>query len=279
MHADAKLAGGGPSAHAPSRRVASFFAILRSTMPSVRGFLPLFVLLVVWELLSVNNPSPYLPPPSAWWEELGRWYGESLWANVIATVQTFVLGLLIATALGTVLGIAIGTLPLLRRSLSTLLEFLRTLPAPTIIPIVLLLFGPGEGTKLFAVVFAAIWPILLNTASGASQVTTTLVDVSRVFHLSRWAYVGKVALPAAVPHVLIGVRVAVPIALIVTILIEMLVSTPGLGRDLMHAQRTFRSASAFGLLFVVGFLGYFLNVGFLLLQRLILRRWPQGAEA
>jgi ABC-type nitrate/sulfonate/bicarbonate transport system permease component len=71
-------------------------------------------------------------------------------------------------------------------------------------------------------------------------------------------------------------RVALPVALIVSVLTEMLVSTGGIGRDLIDAQRDYRAASAFGLLFVVGVFGYLLNASFVIIEGLVLKRWPRG---
>jgi ABC-type nitrate/sulfonate/bicarbonate transport system permease component len=242
------------------------------------GFIPLVVVLIAWQLLVEPGQSPFFPPPSEWWRELNGMHGESLVPNLVATLKSVVVGLAIATAIGGVLGIAIGVSSFARRALSTTLEFLRTLPAPTIIPIALLAFGPNEAMKVFAVTFASIWPVLLNTAQGAGSVHRTLMDVAKTYHLSRADYLRKIVLPSTVPYVLLGMRIALPVALIVSVLTEMMVSTPGIGQDLMSAQRDYRAASAFGLLFVVGLFGYLLNASFVIIEGLVLRRWPSGAS-
>jgi ABC-type nitrate/sulfonate/bicarbonate transport system permease component len=253
-----------------------FVGIVRTEMPPVWGFIPLILLIVVWDLVVEPGTSPFFPPPSEWFRELREIHGDSLITNLGATLRSVVVGLGIATAIGALVGVAIGISPIARRSTSTSIEFLRTLPAPTIIPIALLALGPNESMKVFAVAFASVWPVLLNTAQGAASVNRTLVDVSRTFHVTRPDYLRKIVLPSTVPAVLLGMRVALPVALIVSVLTEMLVSTGGIGRDLIDAQRDYRAASAFGLLFVVGVFGYLLNASFVIIEGLVLKRWPRG---
>jgi ABC-type nitrate/sulfonate/bicarbonate transport system permease component len=248
-------------------------------MPPVVGFLPLILLLVGWELAVDTGESPFFPPPTEWLTDLREQHGDALLSNLAATLRTVVAGILLATVAGAVVGIAIGVSRIARRSLSTVLEFLRTLPAPTIIPIALLAFGPGERLKIFAVSLTCVWPVLLNTASAAGSIHPTLVDMTRTLRLSRLQYMRKVVLPSTVPSILLGVRVALPIAVIIAVLTEMIVSTPGIGRDLIAAQRDYRAAAAFGLLFVLGIFGYLLNAAFVILEGLILRRWPIRDDA
>lgn len=250
---------------------------IRRHAAPVRGFLPLLLGLALWELLLVGQTSPFFPPPSLWFSELTEEYsaGELLSA-LGATFRTLVVGLAIATAIGAVAGIAIGYFRTVRMSFSTLVEFLRALPSPVIVPIAMLAFGQGEAMKVFAVAFASIWPVLLNAASAAGSTSPVLLDVATTFRMGTGARLRKIVLPGTVPSILLGVRVALPVALIVTILVEMLGAGGGIGAPLIDAQREYRSASAFGLLLIVGIFGYVLNLLFTMLQALFLRRWPDG---
>jgi ABC-type nitrate/sulfonate/bicarbonate transport system permease component len=247
-------------------------------LPRLFGFLPLVVGLVIWELIPSADTSPFFPPPSAWLDDLRNEhsFGEivsALWT----TLRTVVIGLLVATVVGAVVGTAIGFFRMVRLSLSTTLEFLRTLPAPAIIPVAVLALGQTETMKVFCVAFASVWPVLLNAASAASSTNPILLDVGRTLQLSRSAQVRKIVLPSTVPAILLGVRVAMPVAVILTILVEMLGSNVGIGSLLIDAQRAYRSADAFGLLFVVGIFGFALNALFTAVGWLFLRRWPEGS--
>lgn len=243
------------------------------------GFLPLVIGLVVWELIPSAEQSPFFPPPSAWLEDLRNQHGfGEIVSELAATLRTVVIGMLVAAVVGAVVGIAIGSFRVVRLSLSTTLEFLRALPAPVIIPIAVLALGQTETMKVFCVAFASVWPVLLNSASAASSTNPLLLDVGRTLQLTRAEQVRKIVLPSTVPSILLGVRVALPVAVILTILIEMLGSNVGIGSLLIEAQRAYQSADAFGLLFVVGIFGFALNAVFAGIGWLFLRRWPEGAD-
>lgn len=245
---------------------------------ALRGFLPLAIGLVIWELIPSAEGSPFFPPPSEWLAAVRDNYElREIFDELASTLRSVVVGVLVATAIGAVVGIAIGFFRVVRLSLSTTMEFLRALPAPVIIPIAVLAFGQTETMKVFCVAFASVWPVLLNTASAASSTDVLLLDAARTFHLSRAQQVRKIVLPSTIPSILLGVRVALPVAVILTILVEMLGSNVGIGSLLIQAQRAYQSADAFGLLFIVGIFGYALNALFTGVGWLFLRRWPEGA--
>ncbi|MQA74468.1 MAG: ABC transporter permease subunit [Solirubrobacterales bacterium] len=278
--------GGQPPVAGRRRRAGGAGATLTASLhrlsglaPWLLGFLPLVVGLVIWELIPSAHGSPFFPAPSEWLDALRSQHGfGEIVSELAATLRSVVLGLLVATIVGSVIGIAVGFFRVVRLSLSTTLEFLRALPAPVIIPIAVLALGQTETMKVFCVAFASVWPVLLNSASAASSTNALLVDVGRTLQLSRAEQVRKVVLPSTVPSILLGVRVALPVALILTILIEMLGSNVGIGSLLIEAQRAYQSADAFGLLFVVGIFGFALNAVFAGIGWLFLRRWPEGAE-
>jgi ABC-type nitrate/sulfonate/bicarbonate transport system permease component len=251
---------------------------VRRVVPWLRGLVPLAIGLLVWELIPSAHGSPFFPPPSEWVRDLRDQHELSaILADLASTLRTVVTGLAVAAVVGSVVGIAIGFLRIVRLSFSTTIEFLRALPAPVIVPIAMLAFGQGETMKVFCVAFASVWPVLLNAASAAGTTNPLLLDVARTFHLSRAAQVRKIVVPSAVPAIMLGIRVALPIAVILTVLVEMLGSNVGIGSLLIDAQREYRSADAFGLLFIVGIFGYVLNALFTWLGSFFLRRWPEAA--
>ena len=256
----------------PGRRPARL-ALPMWRLGFLRGFVPLVALLVIWQVFG-DPASAFYPPPSAWYEDLRDLHGFGILDELLTTLRTFVVGLGIATVIGGALGIAIGTFRPVRRALASLLEFLRALPPPTVVPVAVLVLGQGSASRIFAVCFAGVWPVLLNTAAAAERTDMVQIDAARTLGLGRTAQMRKVVIPAAVPAVMLGVRVALPIALVVTILAEMLSADVGIGGELITAQRAYRSAEAFGLLFVVGLFGYLLNAAFTAIETRVLSRWP-----
>lgn len=258
------------------------FAALRSAaagLPPARGLLPLLALLAAWQLLQ-RGPSPYFPAPAEWWTSTAPlWSNGQLLPALAATVETFAEGLLLAGAIGAVLGVAIGISAAASRALGPLLEFLRAVPPPATVPVAALLIGYGETMKLLVVVLAALWPILLNTSAAAARIAPLLLDVAESFRLTPAARLRKIVLPSIVPALLLGIRVALPVAIVVTLLVEMLTSLPGVGALMIQATRNFQSAQVYGLLVLVGLLGFVVNDVFAVVEGAILRRWPPRSGA
>jgi ABC-type nitrate/sulfonate/bicarbonate transport system permease component len=226
---------------------------------TLQGLLPLIAMLSIWQILG-DPRSPYFPPPSRWAVALvDRASAGDLLPAVLVTFQSVAAALVLATALGAGIGGLIGASPVLARCLGPILEFLRTLPPPAIVPVATLIIGVNDAMKLFVITFAALWPVLLNTTSGVRSLHPTLLDASRSLQLGAVARMTKIFLPALLPSLLTGVRVAAPLAIIVSLLAEMLTLMPGLGALLLMAQRNFNAAEVFGLLAVVGLFGFILN--------------------
>jgi ABC-type nitrate/sulfonate/bicarbonate transport system permease component len=253
-------------------------SFLLSGLPPLRGLLPLVFFLAAWQAIDPQG-SPYFPPPSSWWASMVTLSKSGkLWPALNSTLLTFVLAIALACVLGGAAGILIGRSPVARRVLGPLLEFCRGLPPPVVVPVAVLVLGYVESLKLVIVVMVAIWPILLNTASSTSALSELLGEVSRTLRIGRIATLRKIVLPAAVPAFLVGVRSAVPLAIVITLLVEMVTSLPGIGSLIVISQRQFHSSEVYGLLVVVGFMGFVLNTVFVTIEGLLLRRWPPQAS-
>jgi ABC-type nitrate/sulfonate/bicarbonate transport system permease component len=251
---------------------------LLSGLPALSGLLPLVLLLAGWEVLGPRG-SPYFPPPSTWWTGVAALARAGrLLPALSSTLVTFVLAIAIACVLGGAAGILIGRSAAARRALGPLLEFCRGLPPPVVVPVAVLVLGYVEGLKLVIVVSVAVWPILLNTAAATGALSNLLDDVTRTLQLGRLAALRKIVVPAAIPAFLVGVRGAVPLAIIITLLVEMITSLPGIGSLIVLSQRQFRSAEVYGLLVLVGLMGFALNSLFVVIEGLVLRRWPPRAS-
>ena len=225
----------------------------------VRGLLPLVLLLVAWEV--VGDPmSPYFPPPSTWVDGLRPLVeGDKLLPAIGQTALTFLLGLSIATVVGAVVGTLVGASRPVDRALSPSLEFLRALPAASLVPVAALVLGYTTQMKLVVVVLPATWPILLTCRTARRTLSPVLLDTPRTLGLSRWHRATKILTPALTPAVLLGVRVAAPLALIITLLVEIVTRVDGLGAVPGAAQASFLSAQVYGLLTIAGVLGFLVN--------------------
>lgn len=257
-----------------SRRLRDLFADL----PPLRGTLPLLGLLAVWQAFGPDR-SAYFPRPGTWWASFAALvHNGKLWPALGSTLLTFALGLAIAAALGGALGMLIGRSRAARRLFAPLFEFCRGLPPPVIVPLAVLLLGYAEGLKLLVVAWVATWPVLLNVAAASGAVEPLLLDVSRSFRLGRAATLRKIIVPAVLPAFLLGVRVALPLAIIITLLVEMVTMLPGIGSLIVSAQREYRSPEVYALLVLVGLIGFALNNLFVICEGWLLSRWPPLAH-
>lgn len=240
------------------------------------GLIPLAVLFVLWQLMGDPRSIPF-PPPSTWGVALGLLLERGVLGGLISTTaMTFLVGLLIAVAVGIVVGIAIGSNRILDQATSPIFEFLRILPGPIIVPVAIILFGIGPAVNIGIVAFAAVWPVVFNTTTSLRTMSRTRREVARTLNISGVAWFRKFLLPSIVPGIAIGIRVAAPIALVVTLSVEFITGSGGIGSELLLRQRQYDSASVYGLILVVGAIALIVNAVLLGLERLFLRGWGIG---
>lgn len=231
-------------------------------------------LLVAWQFLAdAHLISPiFFPPPLRALAVLQRRLADgSLWLPIAATSLRMIVGWLLASVIGVVLGAAIGTSRVARELLDPTLEFIRPLPASAIIPVAILFLGLSNEMSVTVIAFGAIWPVLLASVHGFSSVSLELTNVSQVLGFGRWDFLRKIAFPSALPDIVAGLRVSLAVALILAVVTEMQSSLTGLGWEIFSAQRFYRSADLYAGLVLLAVLGFIANHLILLLERRMLR--------
>jgi ABC-type nitrate/sulfonate/bicarbonate transport system permease component len=217
----------------------------------------------------------FLPTPEATWTSLreGLTDGELL-DHTGATLMRMVAGFGVALLLGLVLGVSIGTSASLRAWVEPTLEFLRPLPASAVMPLAIAIWGLSGGMVLAVVAFGAMWPVLLATVHGLAAVHPRLQEVAAALQLSRAAFIWKIGLPHALPDILAALRLALTVALIVSVVGEMIASQPGLGQAILLAARAFRASELFAGIVLLGTIGFLSNALLALAERRLLH-WQQ----
>jgi sulfonate transport system permease protein len=230
-------------------------------------------LLIAWQLLADTHlVSPiFFPSPLRALAVLQRRLADgSLWLPLAATALRMIVGWLLASAVGIVLGAAIGSSSLARDLLNPTLEFIRPLPASAVIPVAILFLGLSNEMSVTVVAFGAIWPVLLASVHGFSSVSSELGNVSQVLGFGRWDFLRKIAFPSALADIFAGLRVSLAVALILAVVTEMQSSLAGLGWEIFSAQRSYRSADLYAGLVLLAVLGSIANHLILLLERRVL---------
>jgi ABC-type nitrate/sulfonate/bicarbonate transport system permease component len=230
-----------------------------------------FVLLWQW-IADEKLVSPvFLPGPDRAWAALVKGMesgdlSQKLWA----TIERMIYGWLLASLVGIALGAAIGTSRLLRAYIAPMLEFLRPLPASAVIPVAIALLGLSDAMALVVIAFGSLWPVLLATVHGFSAVEPRLYEVGRALGLSRAAVILKIALPSASPDILAGMRLGLTVALILSVVCEMLAGRDGLGNWILLSARSFRAPDLYAGVILLGLLGYVSSVGIAAIERRLL---------
>lgn len=223
----------------------------------------------------------FLPSPSAVLHALGRGFtGDGELASLtLGTLLRMVIGWGLASLLGMVLGVLIGSSTTVRTWLQPTLELVRPMPASAIVPLAIALLGLSPGMVLAVVAFGAMWPVLLATVHGLAAVHPQMHEVADVLQLGRAERVWKIGLPAAMPDILAGLRLAVTVSLVVSVVGEMLASQPGLGQAILLAARAFRADELFAGIALLGAIGLAANTLLALLERHLLRWQPHAQRA
>jgi NitT/TauT family transport system permease protein len=145
------------------------------------------------------------------------------------TVLTFLCGLAASVLIGLPAGLAMGYWRIADESLGLTADALRPIPAVALVPVAVVVLGLGLRMQVALIVFAAVWPIVFNARYGARNVDSVMIDAARLSGLSRWATLRRVVLPASLPSVMTGIRLAAGVAVVLTVVTEIVASGTGIG--------------------------------------------------
>ncbi|TYB46650.1 ABC transporter permease [Actinomadura chibensis] len=253
-----------PPSAKPSRRwAAKAGALLRRTVA-------LAAFLAVWELAPRAGlvDRIFLPPVSEIVPALGDLAASGrLWQDAEASLVRSLSGFGLAIVVAVPLGLLIGWYRPVAELLNPLLELFRNTAAIALLPVFVLILGIGETSKVAIVLYACTWPILLNTISAVGAVDPTLVKSARSLGLSAPRIFQKVILPAAVPAVFTGIRLAGATAVLVVIVAEMVGAKEGLGFLINSSQQNFAIDDMYAGIIAISALGLLFNHLLVLAER------------
>jgi ABC-type nitrate/sulfonate/bicarbonate transport system permease component len=236
------------------------------------------LVLVAWGLWSAGSDTYYYPPLTEILSTFAdTWLFERVGSDVVPSLVRMGLGYGIAVLLGIGLGLLLGMSGRARRAAAPIVEFLRAIPPPALLPFAILVIGVGNSMKVFIIAFVCLWPILLNTIDGVTGIDPTLRETTRVYGIEGRERLWRVMLPAASPQIFAGMRTSLSLALILMVISEMVASTNGIGYFVLQSQRTFAIPEMWSGILLLGILGYTLNGAFVLIERRVLR-WHRGAH-
>ncbi|WP_371543812.1 ABC transporter permease subunit [Streptomyces sp. NBC_00554] len=237
------------------------------------------LLVTVWWLASDGSTDVFWPPLRTILKTFPDvWTGERLRADVLPSVLRLLAGYTSAAVVGVAVGTVIGSYRRVRAFCEPVLEFLRAVPPPVLIPVIMLFAGIGHTMKIIVIAIGCVWPILLNTVEGVRAVDSVMAETARSYGITGVARLRYVVLRAASPQIFAGLRQALSIGIILMVISEMFGASDGLGFSIVQFQRGFAIPDMWTGILVLGLLGFFLSVVFQLVERRVLG-WYHGRRA
>lgn len=210
-----------------------------------------------WGYITLFKVPPFiLPPPQVVGSELVRLFvGGTIWPHLGHTLGIIVVGFLLGTTGGMLLGLVLARLPGLERVIAPYLLFIQTAPKIALAPLFILWFGLGIASKIVLVVSLVFFPVMIGTVLGLRSVSPAMLELSRILHLSQRQRFMRIELPAAVPEIFSGLKVGAVQATIGAILAEWLSGGTGLGYLMVFAGTTYKAPLLFAMVIVTALLG------------------------
>ncbi len=243
---------------------------MKDRVENFAGFVLGFALLfLVWHLAAVYLVHSVLFPRPApvFWRALDLIEDGLLQEQVVASLRRIMQGFLLGSAVGIPLGLAIGSFRLVRVLLEPWTEFFRFIPAVAMITVAVIWFGIGEESKVFLIAYTTIFVIIISTAAGVGAVAKDKLRAAQCLGANRWQLFMLVALPATLPFILTGMRLAMANSFVTIVAAELVASNDGLGKMLWDARLFMQVEDIFVALVTLGLLGFATDRAFRLLIR------------
>ncbi|MFF0513034.1 ABC transporter permease [Streptomyces sp. NPDC004250] len=240
--------------------------------------LPL-VLVAVWWVSSAGSQDVYWPPLRTVLESFPEvWTGERWRGDVLPSVLRLAAGFALAAVGGVAVGTLVGSRRRVRAVCEPVLEFLRAVPPPVLVPVIMLFAGIGDTMKIVVIAAGCVWPVLLNTVEGVRAVDAVMAETARCYGVTGVARLRHVVLRAASPQIFAGLRQALSIGIILMVISEMFAASNGLGFTIVQFQRSFAIPGMWTGILLLGLLGFVLSILFQLVERRALG-WYHGLRA
>ena len=194
-----------------------------------------------------------------------------LWQHLRASLMRLAVGWTIGTIAGVIVGVLLGLFSLARSGGMALVSALFPIPKIALVPLFIIWFGIGEGSKIVTLVFGVFFPTVINTLAGVDGVPRGLIRMGQSFGLSHWAIVRKILLPGALPSILAGFRITTATAIVLLVAAEMIGAEHGIGAFVLQAGNLYATDDLLAGIVVLSLLG--LAVSFVVgrLEKLLLR--------
>ncbi|GGM35664.1 ABC transporter permease [Dactylosporangium sucinum] len=199
------------------------------------------------------------------------WLFDRVGSDVVPSLVRLALGFGAATLLGVALGVAVGASRTVRLLTQPVISFLRSLPAVSLLPLSLVLFGIGTAQKVFIIAFVCCWPIVLHVADGIVELDATMLSTARAYRIHGLDRLRLVLLPAITPRIFAGMRISLSLAVLLLVTSEMVAASNGIGYFVWRSQLSFSIPDMWAGIMLLGLFGYGLNALLQVVERRVCR--------
>lgn len=249
------------------RPVTGFRLLLRTRPELVLAPTLLVVLLLVWQygVLWLDVPAYILPPPSdvavALWRGLdaGIFSRGGYWLHTGVTLSEVLLGFVIGSTAGLVLGTIISQVRIIEATFSVYLIAIQSLPKIALAPIIVLWFGFGLTSKVVIICLLTFFPLLVNSMAGFRAVEPERIELMRAIGANGWQMFWKVRLPSAMPYIFAGLDMAAVFAVVGAVVGEFVGAQRGLGVLILSMNASMDTAGTFSVFIILSLIGVLLH--------------------
>lgn len=234
------------------------------------------LILVLWEWSVARGTlnGNVVPAPSTLWKTfLSLLTSGKLIEGLSISIRRVLIGFLIATVFGVLIGFLMGLFAPFNRAMSSLVNILRPIPTIALTPIFIIVLGVGEATNVSIILIGAIWSILLNTTAGVMSVDRKLMELAYVYRLRKRDIVFRIILPSALYNIITGLRLGIGGAWMSVVAAEMIGATSGIGYMIMFAKSLAQAANMYVLVLVIGIIGFLIDRILLIFQKQVRKKF------
>lgn len=256
-------------------------SILMKILPPLLG---LGIFIGIWGLIALTTQGEPGEGPQGIPGPITTWYSavevfahpfydegpnnQGIGWNILNSLKRVGMGFGLAAAVGIPFGFMIGRFKFLGAMSAPVISLLRPVSPLAWLPIGLLVFKSSEPASIWVIFISSVWPIILNTATGVSQVPQDYLNVAKVLNLSEWKIFTKILFPSVLPHLLTGIRLSIGVAWLVIVAAEMLTGGVGIGFWVWDEWNNLNVAHIIIAIFVVGIVGLLLEQGLIRIAKL-----------
>lgn len=230
----------------------------------------ILAVIIVWQLiawLNLFNPIYFASPFEVATEALKMIQNGNIFSDIYLTLYRLFISVIIATVLGVPIGLLLGYFAGIYQYFGEIVDFLRSIPPIVIYPLLLIVLGSGDSSRVGVAIFGAVVVLILIISKGLFQQSSLRKQFFKAMGASRFQILKNVVWYEALPHIMVALRTAMSLSLIIIVVTEMLVGAKyGLGSRVQNVQITANIPDLFATIVIIGAIGVLLNKGLIWLD-------------